>query len=208
MRYSFRKADLDQKLESLRKYNGDLLWLSDQTSKLRKQQSANCVRSRLTYNHGYATKFPLIRDASSKVYNALSKSCSKHTKHKTRFCLEAKIQDTEFVKSSQFQFRLAFTRQLSQSLDASGDLIFFIIESTTIEGGEKASTVASYEEGHIEALPATSSSPTLEARRSPTVNGLKRAIKEPEGTRKKIKPSVRFNVQRPSPHALSSRTRT
>ena len=107
------------------------------------------------------------------MYKALKKSCSKHTTHRTRLCLEAKsIWKT--TKTPQIRFTVAFGRFTLQH-SASSALVFFAIESTVPD--------ALHVTGLNEQTNVTS-----------VVASLKRTVEAlPQEPPKRIKKSVRFS---------------
>ena len=69
----------------------------------------------------------MIQEASRHAYGALSNSCTKHTEHLTHFCLEATAVDN--VSTPQVRFQLAFKHITFLGNAASGDPVWFLIES-------------------------------------------------------------------------------
>ena len=125
-----------------------------------------------------------VQRASREIHEALGRSCSKHSEHRTHFCLEAKTRGS--VEHPQIQFRVAFSRATVRGTRDPCDPVFFIIESfvhhdtgTTIQESQ--------------------------SRPLPVVSKLKRALDSNETVQpKKIKKAVKFQMTGCSdlPHQL------
>lgn len=146
----------------LKDLNNSFLTLSDQTSKLHEHEIKNHSLAKPFAKDIAKVKF--IQQASCRVYEALGRSCSKHSEHRTQFCLEAKSIGSP--ESPQVQFRVAFARVASREAAGVCDPIFFTIESCITESAA--------------ATPVESS--------VSTINKLKRNLaSETAGSAKKIK---------------------
>ena len=75
-------------------------------------------------------KVKSIQKASCKVYDALCHSCSKHSEHRTHFCLETQTRGSP--ESLQVQFKVAFARTARREAPSTCGPIFFIIESISL----------------------------------------------------------------------------
>ena len=100
--------------------------LSSQSLKLQKQQTSGTQAVKPAARDIVQAKS--IQNASRRMYEALSKSCSKHSEHRTHFCLEARP-----VGSANVQFRVGFARLSIQDGSAASEPIFFTIESIVQE---------------------------------------------------------------------------
>ncbi|MCJ1436556.1 hypothetical protein MMC27_005935 [Xylographa pallens] len=177
IKFSFSRSRLSESLADLKSLNDDFRTLSAQTSKLdgRRMERSPVVTRKLDRD---VEKFRLIQKASQKVYEALGKSCTKHTEHLTHFCLDAVAIENE--EAPQVRFKLAFTHLTLQGSASSGDPIWFLIES--ILGGSQSNPVQ------------------LGKDTFSLVQTLKRSGDQPEAIPpKKVKKSVRFDVAPPLP---------
>ena len=115
----------------LKKLNDDFRTLSSQTSRLQ-EHKIKCPSSRRTCND--IGKLRSVQQASCRVYEVLSKSCSKHTVHRTHFGLEVKRVHEKH--ESQIRFQVAFDRP-ALATAAPKDLVFIEIESIVCEIDEQ-----------------------------------------------------------------------
>ena len=123
---SLKQAKLEDSLSELKALNDDFVRLSSQTSKLQKQQSGYTQDQKYTSKD--IARVKAIQNASRRVYDALSKSCSKHAEHRTHFCLEAKTEG-----AANTHFRVGFARLAIQGTPAASEPVFFTIESIVQE---------------------------------------------------------------------------
>ena len=126
IKFCFSKSRLADHLEDLKALNDEFRTLSAQTfileaARNQKVSETSCKLSR------DIEKFRLIQKASQKVYEALGRSCTKHTEHLTHFCLDAVAVDNG--PSPQVQFKLAFTHLTLQGSLSSADPVWFMVES-------------------------------------------------------------------------------
>jgi len=175
IKFSFSRSKLDGSLADLKTLNDDFRTLSAQTSRLGHRTQA--VPLKTAKANEDVRKFRLIQKASQKVYEALGRSCTKHTEHLTHFCLDAVA--LENGDTPQVQFKLAFTHMTLQGSASSGDPVWFLIESIIGNSADKP----------VELRKDTFS----------LVQTLKRSGDKPQGPScKKLKKSVRF-LSSPAP---------
>ena len=133
LKFSFSRSKLSDSLADLKALNDDFRTLSAQTSRLgNRTQAAPSKTQKANQDVG---KFRLIQKASQKVYEALGRSCTKHTEHLTHFCLDAVA--VENGDTPQVQFKLAFTHLTLQGSASSGDPVWFLIESIVGNSADK-----------------------------------------------------------------------
>ena len=153
----------------LKDLNATFLTLSSQTSKLRKQQLKDKTLVKPLAQD--IEKVNSIQQASCKVYEALCHSCSKHSEHRTHFCLETKAETktSSSRESLHIQFKVAFGKISAQEQDTTCGPTFFIIESVLVTSHQDQQSPMA------------------------VINTLKRTLSGDYGTNvKKIKKSVRF----------------
>ncbi|MCJ1393646.1 hypothetical protein MMC18_006521 [Xylographa bjoerkii] len=177
LKFSFSKSKLADSLIDLKSLNDDFRTLSAQTSRLEGRRTERTQVTTRKVDRD-VEKFRLIQKASQKVYEALGKSCTKHTEHLTHFCLDAVAIDNE--DAPQVRFKLAFTHLTLQGSASSGDPIWFLIESIL---------------GNSQSNPVQLGKDTFSL-----VQTLKRSGELPEAiTPKRRKKSVRFDIALPPP---------
>lgn len=174
VKFSLSKARLDEALSELTSLNGDFRTLSSQVLHLAARSTSQQSRSHTRRGDPEVQKFRMIRQASQKVYEALGRSCTKHTEHFSHFCLEADA--SEGLEAPQVQFRLAFAHFSSRGTPDAKDPVFFAIKSTL----------------------AKSLGPTCsrgKMRANDTINTLKRTMETSSSKmNKKPKKTVRFDI--------------
>ena len=113
-------------MANLKALNDDFIQLSSQTSRLEDLRARKERRTCQNLDRDIE-KFRMIQEASKHAYGALSNSCTKHTEHLTHFCLEATA--IEDASTPQVRFQLAFRHLTFLGNAASGDPVWFLIES-------------------------------------------------------------------------------
>ena len=180
LRFSFGKSSqLNQNLTALRIMNSDFVTLSQQMTKSSISQRRD-PQSAAQITPMELQRYQTIGQASCRVYEALSKACTKHTEHQALIRVEVEQELVHGNYGSRFKFDMAFTSPKSSSSAQQDDLLWFVINSTV--GDED--TDPSVEDASKEDL----------------VQSLKRQIEPSEGVAaKKQKKRVRFNASTPAP---------
>ncbi len=127
-------------------------------------------------------KYQMIGQASRQVYEALGKTCTKHTEHQAHFCVEVEQANITGDHNAQIKFNMAYTHlTLAGSADQS-DLIWFVVDSTSGDATELGNSNA---ENYLHDSFSQS---------------LQRQIENPSGaTQEKAKKKVRFQSSAPNP---------
>lgn len=130
LRFSFSKPRLDLILSDLRSLNDDFRTLSSQTIKSSPSQprSIPIVPADACND---VEKYKVIGQASRQVYEALGKACTKHTEHQAHFCIEVEQVIINERHGAQVKFNMAFTHLTLTGATDQGDLIWFVVESST-----------------------------------------------------------------------------
>ncbi|MCJ1479096.1 hypothetical protein MMC13_007780 [Lambiella insularis] len=126
IKFSFSRSILAGRLVDLRSLNDDFRILSGQTLRLAGQRTAKTDQITTRKQDRDVEKYRFIQRASQRVYEALGRSCTKHTEHLTHFCLDVAVIGEDALH---VQFKLAFTHLTLQGSASSGDPIWFLIES-------------------------------------------------------------------------------
>ena len=130
-------------MAQLKKLNDDFRTLSSQTSGLQEYETKSQSPRRARKDIG---KLRSVQQASCRVYEVLSKSCSKHTVHRTHFGLEVKRAHESH--ESQIRFQVAFDRPALPTV-APRDLVFIEIESVVCELEEQEPVVPRSKPGEL-----------------------------------------------------------
>ena len=185
LRFSFSKPRLDQILRDLSSLNNDFRTLSTQTLRLTSLQSRKQICPPIK-PYQEVERYQIIGQASRQIYEALGRACTRHAEHQAHFCVEveqAKITDD---RNAQIKFSMAYTQMTLADSDDQSDLIWFAVDSTSVDAVEPTSSDATT--GHNDTL------------NSPAKNQPDPASDAP---RKKTRPRVRFQSASLAP-ALTS----
>ena len=118
--------------------------------------------------------YQVIRKASSEVYEALWKACTKHAEHLAHFCIEAEHEVADRFAVPQVKFNLAFTHLTLANYAMAAEPIWFMIDSIIEEG-------------------IADNTPESKNELNKLADTLKRQLQEPvEHQKKRVKKSVRF----------------
>ena len=132
MRFSLSKTRLRNILDDLQTYNDNFRTLATQTV-------ATSHRRLASEDHKFKdvekdiNRYVIVGKASRQVYEALSRSCTKHTEHLAHTCAEVECMFLSGNQTSRLKFRMA----LSSSLDHK-DMVSFIVD-TTLEDSDSGS---------------------------------------------------------------------
>lgn len=133
LRFSFSNSRLDQTLSTLRTLNEDFGTLSAQTlasSSLR--TSSHTPVPQRSYHE--VKRYKAIGQASRNVYESLGNACTKHTEHQAHFGVEVGQAVMHKDHTVQVKFTMAYTHLTLAGSANQGDLVWFVIDSTTGEG--------------------------------------------------------------------------
>ena len=75
----------------------------------------------------------MIGQASRQVYEALGRACTKHTEHQAHFCVEVEQAIIHGRGGAQVRFNMAFGHLTLAGTNDHGDLIWFVVDSSTGE---------------------------------------------------------------------------
>ena len=187
LRFSFSTSRLDRVLSDLRLLNDDFRILSDQILRAECKQDVLVVRASYQNPDRELEKYNAVGQASRQVYEALGKACTKHTEHQAHFCIEAEQAVAEKNHVRQVKFHMAFTHLKLSGKNKDGELIWFIVDSTTGDAVElRGSDIAA-------------------VYRENGTCSLKRQIELATGpSSKKVKKSVRFDQSAIMPSLMSA----
>lgn len=130
LRFSFSKPRLDIILSDLRSLNDDFRTLSQQT--IETPPTRPRTRSAIVGDGcNEVEKYKVIGQASRQVYEALGKACTKHTEHQAHFCVEVEQAIMNGRHGAQVRFSMAFTHLTLAGATDQGELIWFVVDSST-----------------------------------------------------------------------------
>ncbi|KAI9881509.1 MAG: hypothetical protein M1830_000072 [Pleopsidium flavum] len=128
LKLSFSKPRLEEKVDKLRKYNGDLRVLSRQVKCLAEEPSNRPSRRAMDMT---TAQYQTVRKASQKLYETLSSvwSCAAHMEHSANICLDEDDRNRNQVILSKVRFNMAFTFAETQDSHTTKDPLWLTIES-------------------------------------------------------------------------------
>ncbi|KAL8723600.1 MAG: hypothetical protein Q9225_000142 [Loekoesia sp. 1 TL-2023] len=107
--FCLSKSPLEKYISSLRDLNDDFIKISNQVTK------ADALRVHRDdpppkIHDKAISKYTAVREASEKVYQALSRACTKHSEHLALFCFNPMWDTYDTNSSLEVKFRIAITR--------------------------------------------------------------------------------------------------
>ncbi|KAL9122298.1 MAG: hypothetical protein Q9187_001146 [Circinaria calcarea] len=126
LKLSFSKPRLEDKVDDLRKHNGDLRVLVKQIKRLKDESS---TRSAPPAAKGPILKFETVRKVSEKLYDAFSSlwACKVHAEHLASICLH--VEDRRQIENVRFNMALTYIGNAQGTIGITEKPLWLTVES-------------------------------------------------------------------------------